>query len=70
MPLEVLHLALMLLRPGARTEGAQVAALASLRINFARVQTELAAAEPADHGSAVITPQAMRSPELPEGWVL
>src|SRR5579883_736731 len=49
--LEVLHRALMLLRRGARLEGAQIAALAGLGIGLARVQAIFARCELADHGN-------------------
>src|SRR6185437_4389856 len=50
MALEVLHLALVLLRRGARLEGAEVAALAGLGIGLARIEPVFARSELADHG--------------------
>src|SRR5204862_6476898 len=52
VPLEVLHFALVLLGLVARREGAEVAALAGLRIGLARVQAVLAGLELADHRRA------------------
>src|SRR5262245_36458888 len=51
-PFEKLHLALVPLGGLARAEGAQVPALAGLRIHFARVEAILSGLEFADHGSA------------------
>ncbi|HZE53186.1 MAG TPA: hypothetical protein VE111_07960 [Bradyrhizobium sp.] len=44
MPLEILHRALVLLGGGTRLEGAEVAALAGLRISFPGVEPVLASA--------------------------
>src|SRR5882757_64229 len=48
--LEVLHRALVLLRGGARLEGAEVAALAGLGIGLARIEAVFARRKLADHG--------------------
>src|SRR5262245_1758679 len=53
MPLEVLHLPLMLLGGGAGGEGAQVATLASLGVLLAGVEAVLAGVKLADHGLAL-----------------
>src|ERR1700687_418336 len=50
MPLEVLYGALVLLGCGARREGAEIAALAGLRIELVRGEAVLARLELADHG--------------------
>src|SRR4051794_18565100 len=50
MALEVLHRAFVLLGGGAGAEGAQIAALAGLRILLARVEPVLAGFQLADHG--------------------
>jgi transporter family-2 protein len=52
MPFEMLHGALVLFRRGARFEGAQIAALARLRIDLARIEPVLAGLQFPDHGFA------------------
>src|SRR3977135_4579075 len=47
--LEILYRALVLQRRGTRREGAEVAALAGLRIDLARIEPVLARFELADH---------------------
>ena len=53
MPLEELDFALVSLGGGAGLECPQVSALASLRIGFPRVETELAGAQFSDHDLAL-----------------
>src|SRR6476620_5445776 len=63
--LEVLHLALVLLRRSARLEGAEVAALAGLGIGLARVKPVFAGCELADHGSLLLVRTPGGAPLLP-----
>src|ERR1043165_5992230 len=53
VPLEVLHGPLVLLRRLARLERAEMAALAGLRILFARVEPVFARFQLADHGAVL-----------------
>src|SRR6185437_7958303 len=50
VPLEILHVALVLLGRGARLEGTEIAALAGLRIDLAGIKPVLARLQFADHG--------------------
>jgi hypothetical protein len=52
MPLEILHLALMLFGRHARFEGAEVAALAGFRVQLARIEPVLAGSQLADHDNS------------------
>jgi hypothetical protein len=52
VPFEILHGALVLLRRGARIEGAEIAAPAGLRILLARIEPVFAGRQFADHGDA------------------
>src|SRR6478752_174002 len=63
--LEVLHVTLVLLRRGARLEGAKVAALAGLGIGLARVEPVFAGCELADHGSLLLVRTPGGAPLLP-----
>src|SRR5664279_4551168 len=63
MPLEILHLPLVLFGGGARLEGAEIATLAGLRIELPRVQPVFAGAQFADHESL------LEPPDLPNGRV-
>src|SRR6201989_2303518 len=49
MAFEVLHRAFVLLGLGARLEGAEIAALAGLRVDLARIEALAAGLELADH---------------------
>ena len=49
MPLEILHVALVLFRSRARFEGAEIAALAGLRIHLSGIEPVLARLQFADH---------------------
>src|SRR5262245_52807739 len=60
MPLEVLHRAFVLFRGGAGAEGAEVAALAGLRVHLARIQAELTVPELANHRPANL-PRGLRA---------
>src|SRR5439155_12339478 len=51
MPLEILHLALVLFRRRPRFEGAEIAALAGLRIDLSGIEPVLARSQFADHGT-------------------
>src|ERR1700716_3849796 len=51
MPLEILHLALVLFRRRARFEGAEIAPPPGLRIHFAGIEPVLARTYFADHGT-------------------
>src|ERR1041385_4651298 len=50
MPLEILHVALVLFGGRAGPEGAEISALAGSRIDLARIEPVLAALQFADHG--------------------
>src|ERR1700742_3923487 len=52
MPLEILHIAFVLLCRSARLEGAEIAALAGLRIDLAGIEPVFAGLQFADHGVA------------------
>jgi hypothetical protein len=52
VPLEILHVALVLFRSLPRSEGAEVAALAGLRIYFSGIEPVFAGLQFADHGGA------------------
>src|SRR6266446_8267956 len=54
MPLEILHLALVLFRSRARFEGAEIAALAGLRIDLSGIEPVLARLQFADHGTSLL----------------
>src|SRR5207244_5649389 len=60
MPLEILHLALVLFRRRPRFEGAEIAALAGLRIDLSGIEPVLARSQFADHG----TPPPSRIPRI------
>src|SRR5882757_9017821 len=51
MPLEIPHLALVLFRSRARFEGAEIAALAGLRIELSGIKPVPARLQFADHGT-------------------
>jgi hypothetical protein len=51
MPLEILHGAFVLLGGRARFEGAEIAALAGLRIHFTGIKPVFAGLQFADHGT-------------------
>src|SRR5690349_823677 len=55
MPLEILHLALVLFGLLACGEGAKIAALAGLGVNFSRVKAVFAGLQFADHCAASIS---------------
>jgi hypothetical protein len=67
MPLEILHLALVLFGRRARLEGAEIAALAGLGIGFAGIEPVLAGLQFADHGgiSSYATLNGGRLPGVP-----
>src|ERR1700759_3449252 len=52
VPLEILHVSLVLFGRGARLEGAEITALAGLRVDLARIEPVLAGSQLADHGGA------------------
>src|ERR1700742_4427693 len=52
MPLEILHVAFVPLCRSARLEGAEIAALAGLRIDLAGIEPVFAGLQFADHGVA------------------
>ena len=54
MPLEILHVALVLLGGRARLEGAEIAALAGLRIGLAGIEPVFAGLQFADHGGGPV----------------
>jgi hypothetical protein len=51
MPLEILHVPLVLFRRGARFEGAEIAALAGFRIHFSGIEPIFARSQFSDHGT-------------------
>jgi hypothetical protein len=53
MPLEILHIALVLFGGGARLEGAEIAALAGFRIELAGIKPVFAGLQFADHGTGL-----------------
>src|SRR5436190_3288088 len=60
MPLEVLHLALVFFRCGARGKRAEITALAGARVLFARIQAEFACFQFANHHA----PPWLNGPEV------
>src|SRR5215472_7583109 len=62
MTLEVLHGALVLLGRRARTERAEVAAAAGLRVDFARIEAIAARLELADHRRPSLCSRCHREP--------
>src|SRR5450755_1222852 len=51
MPLEILHVSLVFFRSRARFEGAEIAALAGLRIHFSGIEPIFARLQFSDHGT-------------------
>src|SRR5437773_7688655 len=60
MPLEILHVALVLFRSRPRFEGAEIAALAGLRIHLSGIEPVLPRLQFADHD----TPPPSRTPRI------
>jgi hypothetical protein len=54
MPLEILHGALVLFSGRARFEGAEIAALAGLRVHFSGIEPVFARRQLSDHGTGLI----------------
>ena len=68
VPLEILHRAFVLFGRRARLEGAEIAALAGLRVRLARIEPVFAGSEFADHADFhETTPEETRRGRLVPG---